>query len=684
MGIYYFDAKFVSKAKQSAVAKASYVSNDALYSERDEETKKFRERVVKPESFIIAPSHAPEWVYNRESLWNEAEKVEKQYNAQVQREVVVALPIEISNQEQTNLLREFVQENFVSDGMVADVNIHRDQEHNPHAHILLTVRPFKENGEWFDTKTKKEYIYDENGNPVLNDKGKQKTRNVDLTGWNNKNKLLLWRKNYAEKVNEYYKINGISQSVSHLSYEEQGKEIKAKQRLTRSEFYVEKKEKENAKKNNYEYKPVTNFGRLNSEIEVYNEKIIKLQNEIEQLEKYKENANTFNINKFKDIRNNFVWNDSNFKAVSFVKERQKVKFVNYDVSLKAMDSMKYWKQNIDKKLRSFEREEKALTSVKSMYQDNKDGIARYGFITNNFVKDFNERMSLLNEKYESLTKEVKSYKESYKLVKISHEMQKQLLDKEFEFLYPNYKEIHDIDSFEINEIKNKYVEEFKKNDQVVSSIPELESYEIFTTNEEQDFRNDVWDIVADYRNQSKVNFSLPKKLDKLEQDYLNAIKSSSLDIQEERNDVYKKAILYLSTKNEIKHATKVFEETKNKMFKALIEIYGKDQQATIEKIPDKIKVKLLERFLSERSVNELSEDLKLVKKQQLKDMDKSNDKAKWEPESQSRDNSIGGILTELIDTAKQNEGNYDDLENKRKRAKRRMKKLTKEEILDME
>ncbi|MDA6082682.1 MobA/MobL family protein, partial [Escherichia coli] len=106
-------------------------------------------------------SHAPDWVYDRETLVNEIEKVEKQYNSQLLREIVVALPVDFKNEDQTTLIREYVQENFVSDGMVADVSIHRDQEHNPHAHILLTLRPFNEDGTWWKNKSKKEYILDE-------------------------------------------------------------------------------------------------------------------------------------------------------------------------------------------------------------------------------------------------------------------------------------------------------------------------------------------------------------------------------------------------------------------------------------------------------------------------------------------------------------------------------------------
>lgn len=685
MGIFYFDAKFVSKAKQSAVAKASYVSNEALYSERDEELKQFRNRTVKPESFIIAPSHAPEWVYERERLWNEVEKVEKQYNAQVLREVVVALPIELSSQEQSDLIREFVQENFVSDGMVADVNIHRDQEHNPHAHILLTVRPFKENGEWLESKTKKEYIFNDKGEPVLNDKGKQKTRNVDLTGWNSKDKLILWRKNYSEKINEYYKIKGIDETVSHLSYEEQGKEIKAKQRLTRSEYYVELKAKEKAEKENITYEPVTTFGKINKEIEDYNREIIELQKQIEELENSKRNVIPFDVSKFEDIRNNFKMASGDFEAIQFVKKRQNVSYVDFESTQSTLESMDYWKRSIDKKLRGLERVEEALKTVRDLYKKGNDNIKRYGFTNDNFVERFNDKMNALNESYGSLTSEVTRYKESYKLAKQAHDIQKELIVKEFEFLYPQYKDISTIDSFEIDELMNKYVSVFKDKGEVLNVIPELESYELFTTKEEQKFRSELWDVVTDYRNQSKVYFSLAKKLDLQEKDYLEVVKNSSNDSQESLNEIYDKAITYLTTKREYNFLTKQYEQTRSKMLDSLVNLYGEHQKDVLEKIPDRVKNLLLERFLQERSVNDLRADLEEVKwriKEKQFDEKWKDDNDFQEESSQSK--SVGGILSDLIESAKQNEGKFDDLEAKRKRAKRKAKKLTKEEILELE
>jgi hypothetical protein len=679
MSYFYFNAKILNKATQSAVAKAAYTSNEAYYSERDEETKKYKTRTVKPESFILAPNHAPDFVYNREKLWNEVEKVEKQYNAQLLRELVVALPSELNEEAQTSLVREFVQENLVSEGMVADIHIHRDQEHNPHAHILLTLRPFNEDGTWWDFKSKKEYLLDENGENLLDKNGKKRTRKVDLTGWNSKDNLLGWRKSFAEKINEYYLINGIDKSVSHESYEKQGIDKLPSQRLTRSEYYVEKMAKKEAEKNGVEYEPVTFYGKKNKEISDYNNEIESLQNEIRELEEIENNSIEINANDFNEIRNNFKLSNDEYDALQFVKSRQKVVYVNFSDSKSALDSISYWKGSIDKKHRSLNREEQMLKTVKDMYEKGNVKLERYGFSMEGFVSDYNSRMDSLNSKYASLTSEVKKYKDAFTKTKITNDIQKNILDNEFKFLYPKYSDITKIDTDEINDIKNKYVNEFKQNNVILDSISEIDTHEHFATNEEQYFRDNVWNLVLDYRNQSKQHFSLNKSLDAKEKDYLAVINDK--DGKYSTEEIYNSALDYLVTKNEKNVLETNYQNTKEKMLNTLVEIYGEQQRETLEQMPDRVKNMLLENYLKDKEMNTLSEDLEKInwKIRQKNVQPKGNDFEEYIP-SNSTGANVGNILTSLVENAKQNENKDNTPRKKRLRGK----KLTKEEIIEME
>ena len=89
-------------------------------------------------------------------MWNAVEKIEKAKNSQLAREIEIALPIELSAGQNIPLVREYVNRHFVVAGMCADFAIHDTGGGNPHAHIMLTMRPFAEDKTW-GAKQKKEY-----------------------------------------------------------------------------------------------------------------------------------------------------------------------------------------------------------------------------------------------------------------------------------------------------------------------------------------------------------------------------------------------------------------------------------------------------------------------------------------------------------------------------------------------
>lgn len=145
MAIYHLEAKVISRgAGRSAVAASAYLSCSRLYNDYDgiqhDYTKK--QGLVWQEVFLPAMA-PPEWK-DREQLWNAVEEVETAKDSRLAREFVVALPIEPNREEQIELLQEFIREQFVADGMCADAAIHDTDGRNPHAHILLTVRPLDE------------------------------------------------------------------------------------------------------------------------------------------------------------------------------------------------------------------------------------------------------------------------------------------------------------------------------------------------------------------------------------------------------------------------------------------------------------------------------------------------------------------------------------------------------------
>lgn len=137
---------------------------------------------------IMLPAHAPPEFQDRAILWNSVEQIEKSKDSQLAREVEVALPVELSREQQLSLVRSYVKDNFVDKGMCADFAIHNRDTGNPHAHILLTVRPLKENGEW-GAKCRKVYELDERGQRIADGRGGWKIiEKIRRTG-TTKNKL---------------------------------------------------------------------------------------------------------------------------------------------------------------------------------------------------------------------------------------------------------------------------------------------------------------------------------------------------------------------------------------------------------------------------------------------------------------------------------------------------------------
>jgi len=203
MAIYHLTVKMVKRSDgRNAVGAAAYRSGTSMYEEATGVTHDYSKKMGVEHSEILAPANAPEWVFDRQMLWNQVEATEKRCDAQVAREVELGLPIELSKNEQIELLRDFVKREFVSRGMVADFSLHLDNPDNPHAHILLTTRDITPEG--FGQKNR---------------------------GWNQTRELLSWRRGWAEVTNEHLAQAGLGVRIDHRSYKDQGIELSPGRKL---------------------------------------------------------------------------------------------------------------------------------------------------------------------------------------------------------------------------------------------------------------------------------------------------------------------------------------------------------------------------------------------------------------------------------------------------------------------
>ena len=255
-------------AGRSAVAAAAYLSCSRLLNEYDGVQHDYTRKQGLVWQQVFLPVAAPAEWQNREILWNAVEENEKTKDSRLAREFVVALPIELSKAQWERLLSDFVSDTFVSDGMCADVAIHDPYPpgHNPHAHILLTVRPLNEKGKW-QYKTEKEYLCVKNGKEqgftaaefkqaqadgwekqYQYKVGKKKVYMVPSSAqaqgyervskypkstkygrqnpiserWNSEEQLVFWRKAWADVTNLHLERAGQEERIDQRSHVERG------------------------------------------------------------------------------------------------------------------------------------------------------------------------------------------------------------------------------------------------------------------------------------------------------------------------------------------------------------------------------------------------------------------------------------------------------------------------------
>ena len=221
MAIFHWSMKIVRRSMgKSAVAAAAYRSGTKLVNEWDGVTHDYRAKQNVAHSEIMLPAHAPPAFQDRSVLWNSVEQIEKSKDSQLARDLEISLPIELSRTEQMELARAYIRDTFVSAGMCADFSFH-DKEENPHIHILLTVRPIKENGEW-GAKCRKVYDLDEQGQRIPDGKGGWKNHREDTVDWNSREKVEAWRAAWAEYANRALEAAGRPERIDHRSYARQG------------------------------------------------------------------------------------------------------------------------------------------------------------------------------------------------------------------------------------------------------------------------------------------------------------------------------------------------------------------------------------------------------------------------------------------------------------------------------
>ena len=235
-------------AGRSVTAAAAYRAASRIHDLRTDRTHNYTAKRGVVSSIILAPSRAPDWARDPEQLWNQVEQTEKRKDARLARENIVALPHELDIESNKKWLHQFVNDNYVKRGMVAQISIHapdhQSDDRNIHAHILLTDRQITRNG----FKAKKTRV------------------------WNDKSTLMAWREAFAESQNQALEQHGHQARVDHRSYKERGIDREPTQHLGPAANQIEREDKQ------------SDIGRKNRLTEIYNRNLHDMKNLARKLE----------------------------------------------------------------------------------------------------------------------------------------------------------------------------------------------------------------------------------------------------------------------------------------------------------------------------------------------------------------------------------------------------------------
>lgn len=223
----HFNITITKRSKgKSAVAGAAYQSGSRIFSEYDQKYKDYTRKQGIIYTEVLLPEHAPPEYADRAILWNAVEENEKQWNSQLARRFVLTFPREVPPEYYLPMVKDYCNEFFVSKGMCCDFAIHDPDPpgHNPHCHVMLTMRAMDEKGRWLP-KARKVYDLDENGERIRLPSGNWKCHKENTADWNERFHGEEWRHGWEVTQNRYLELAGSDVRVDLRSYERQGLDV---------------------------------------------------------------------------------------------------------------------------------------------------------------------------------------------------------------------------------------------------------------------------------------------------------------------------------------------------------------------------------------------------------------------------------------------------------------------------
>ena len=530
MAIYHMSVKIISRSSgRTSVGAAAYRSGEKITNERDGLTHDYTRKTGIVHSEVVLCKNAPNEWQDRGKLWNAVEQVEKSSKAQVSREIEIALPKELSREEQIKLTHDYVKNNFVNKGMCADVNIHDKNDGNPHAHIMLTMRSVNQNGEW-EAKQKKIYELDREGNKIYDSKKKTyKCTTQKTNDWDNQENVEAWRQEWAKECNEVLERNRIGECVDHRSYERQGIEKSPTVHIGSCANQIEKRG---------EY---SRRGNINRAIEVENMVLEEVKAELLECQKEKESLLNAIKNKALEEKQevNSQGQNSDIQSQSMTNEeieQGKTQIKNaiegyYESEHNTISNYKEYKDRYaasSEKVQNLEQTEKELYVLRDKWRN---------------IEAYNTRIKELKAERESLGifkgKQKKELTERIEEIKRYRERTygevKEVTDREFE----NSKELKEYIERKENRVENAYRQRDENKTQLIKYKAEYDKvvgklnthYKKLENcqNNRTEFKSYVEQVEAEYRD---VKMKIVEERTKL--NLTRLIKSKDLNVKLEQ------------------------------------------------------------------------------------------------------------------------------------------------------
>lgn len=385
MAIFHFKVKIINrKSGRSAVASAAYRSGEKLVNEYDGLEHDYTKKHWIEYTEIMLPDCAPKEYKDRNILWNAVEKIEKSNMARLSREFEIALPVEQSQEQQIEVLQNFIKDEIIPLNLCADICIHNppvmndrkqpidDTGHptkekdkmifrNPHAHVMVTMRPLDSNGKW-EKKSEVEYICkrgDEEKRFTADEFNKEKDNgwekqykyvngkekvwltksegeamglervnrsprttkggriNPNVSYINDRARVFEWRKHWEMAVNDKFKELGLDISIDHRSFKDQGRDELPSYHMGPQATNIERRAERELLEGKDETQIVhSDIALINKQIKEHNKFVVELRKSIEYLTKAAKDHLDNTLRKMQSIRVQLIGNTYESDAMS--------------------------------------------------------------------------------------------------------------------------------------------------------------------------------------------------------------------------------------------------------------------------------------------------------------------------------------------------------------------------------